>query len=110
MLEFPRRLSLTIIVLGFTICTSAQQPELSGTFVLHKFAKAIGGETYAIELKKDTYTMTSHFLFTDRDSPVPLETTFTARTDGMVPVSYRPRAAPRARLKCRIRSRRRMGR
>ncbi len=59
-----------------------------GTFVLHKFAKAIGTETYSIETKGDEYTLTSHFLFTDRGTKVPLETTFMAKSADMVPVSY----------------------
>jgi hypothetical protein len=63
-------------------------PATSGTFVLHKFARAIGSESYSIENKDDSYTLSSHFLFTDRGSPVPLETTFVARTKDMVPVSY----------------------
>jgi hypothetical protein len=65
----------------------AQQPAASGTFILHKFAKAIGKETYSIETRGDTYTLTSDFLFTDRSTPVPLETTFTAKTDGG-PLAY----------------------
>jgi hypothetical protein len=67
---------------------SAQQPATSGTFILHKFAKAIGKETYSIQTTGDTYTLTSHFLFTDRGSPVPLETTFTAATADMAPKAY----------------------
>jgi hypothetical protein len=31
----------------------AQQPSTSGTFVLHKFAKAIGKETYSIKQHED---------------------------------------------------------
>ena len=77
-----------LLVLLFTISASAQQPATSGTFILHKFAKAIGKETYSIEQKDDTYTLTSHFLFTDRGSKVPLETTFTAKTSGNAPISY----------------------
>ncbi len=79
------------MMFGFVcaIGARAQQPGSSGTFVLHKFAKAIGKETYAIEAKGDQYTLTSHFLFTDRGSPVPLETSFVARSADMTPVSYR---------------------
>lgn len=66
----------------------AQAPATSGTFVLHKFAKAIGKEDYSIELKGDTYSLTSHFLFTDRGSPVPLETSFVARVADMTPATY----------------------
>jgi len=69
-------------------CAIAQQPAASGTFVLHKFARTNGSETYSIETKGDTYTLTSHFLFTDRGSKVPLETTFVARSADMAPISY----------------------
>ena len=75
-------------MLACSTCAAAQQPVTSRTFVLHKFAKAIGNETYSIETKGDGYTLTSHFLFTDRGSPVPLETTFVAQTADMSPHSY----------------------
>ena len=74
-------------VLACSTC-AAQQPATSGTLVLHKFAKAIGKETYSIETKGEGYTLTSHFLFTDRGSKVPLETTFVAQTADMSPRSY----------------------
>jgi hypothetical protein len=67
---------------------AAQLPATSGTFTLHKFAKAIGRETYSIQSTGDTATLTSHFLFTDRGSPVPLETTFVLHTPDGAPVSY----------------------
>jgi hypothetical protein len=74
---------------AFATSNAAQQERaISGKFVLHKFAKAIGTETYSIENKGDAYTLTSHFLFTDRGSPVPLEATFVARTKDMAPRSY----------------------
>jgi imidazolonepropionase-like amidohydrolase len=77
---------------GFLLALSslslAQTPATSGTFVLHKFAQPIGKETYTIEPKGDTYTLTSHFLFTDRASSVPLETTFTAHAADMLPMRY----------------------
>lgn len=56
--------------------------------MLHKFAKAIGNETYSIERKDSTCTLTSHFLFTDRGTKVPLESTFVDRCTDMSPVSY----------------------
>lgn len=85
-----RRIGLAVaFVLVSSDWMAAQAtPAASGSFVLHKFARAIGSETYSIENKGDEYTLTSHFLFTDRGSPVPLETTFVARTKDMVPVSY----------------------
>ena len=79
------RVRLLLSLALFTACASAQQ---SGTFILHKFAKAIGKETYSIETSGDTYTLTSHFLFTDRGTPVPLETSFTAKTSDSAPISY----------------------
>jgi Amidohydrolase family len=82
-----RRLPVLLLLLSFTgLC--AQPPETSGKFVLHKFAKAIGEETYSIESKGDAYTLTSHFLFKDRGSAVPLESTFVARAADGMPVSY----------------------
>jgi Amidohydrolase family len=87
-LKHYRRTAIVIILAPFISCAAAQQAATSGTFVLHKFAKEIGSETYSIEAKGDTYTLTSHFLFTDRGSKVPLETTFVARTDRMTPLSY----------------------
>jgi imidazolonepropionase-like amidohydrolase len=82
-----RRSSIVAVLLAGA-AASAQQPATSGTFVLHKFARAIGKETYSIEVKGDAYTLTSHFLFTDRSSPVPLETTFVATTADMTPKTY----------------------
>jgi len=87
------RRSISLVFLGLlsAACAFAQQPSASGAFILHKFAKAIGKETYSIETKGDTYTLTSHFLFTDRSTPVPLETTFTARTADGSPLAYAAR-------------------
>ena len=81
------RLLLVVSTLfaGFAI---AQQPATSGTFVLHKFAKALGNETYSIETSGGNYTLTSHFKFTDRGTDVPLETAFVAEAATMKPVSY----------------------
>jgi hypothetical protein len=87
--RFDRRIGLAVIVaLASTGCAAGQQTAKSGTFVLHKFAKAIGSESYSIEAKDDTYTLTSHCLFTDRGTKVPLETTFVAAATGMMPISY----------------------
>ena len=86
--DVHRRARLTA-VLALLSCSFAiaQQAPASGTFVLHKFAKAIGTETYSIESNGGIYTLTSHFKFTDRGSEVPLETTFAAETATMKPVS-----------------------
>jgi hypothetical protein len=88
MSHLPRTQCFSTLLALTAAVSLAQQPANSGTFVLHKFAKAIGKETYSIETKGDSYTLTSHFLFTDRGTPVPLETTFVAHTEGMTPQSY----------------------
>jgi hypothetical protein len=77
-----------LLALVSTSGAAAGQTATSGTFVLHKFAKEIGSETYSIVANSETYTLTSHFLFTDRGHKVPLETTFVAATAGMAPRSY----------------------
>lgn len=77
-----------IFALACTTCVVAQKPETSGTFVLHKFAKANGSETYSVEAKDSVCTLTSHFLFTDRGTKVPLETTFAQRCNDKTPISY----------------------
>jgi imidazolonepropionase-like amidohydrolase len=84
----PRGCFSNLFFLVSAACVFAQAPATSGTFVLHKFAKAIGKETYLIETKGDTFALTSHFLFTDRGSAVPLETTFVARAADGAPISY----------------------
>jgi hypothetical protein len=81
-----RRLTLSLLLLA--ACLHAQQPDTTGKFILHKFAKAIGHETYTIQSSGDTTTLTSHFLFTDRGSAVPLETVYIARAADGFPVSY----------------------
>jgi len=84
-----RRVAIAVLLAGFAACAVAQQqPAQSGAFTLHKFAKAIGKETYSIESKDKNSTLTSHFLFTDRGTKVPLETVFTFETAGLKPVSY----------------------
>ena len=87
-----KRSHAALLVLLFAIAAPVfanqdQQPATSGTFILHKFAKAIGKETYSIDGSGDTYTLTSHFLFTDRGSKVPLETTFIAKSTSIAPIS-----------------------
>jgi Amidohydrolase family len=85
---FVRTRCLTFVLILFTATLSAQHPATSGRFVLHKFAKSIGQETYSIATTGDTSTLTSHFLFTDRGNKVPLETTFVTHTIDGSPISY----------------------
>jgi hypothetical protein len=88
-LDLHRRIGLAIVLaMASTNGVPAQQAATSGTFVLHKFAKAIGSESYAIETRGDSYVLSSHFLFTDRGRKVPLETTFIAEIRDMAPHSY----------------------
>lgn len=77
-----------LLVLSFSSPAVAQQTATSGTFVLHKFARPIGSETYSTQVKDGSYTLTSHFKFTDRGTDVPLDTTLVAETTTMRPVSY----------------------
>lgn len=65
-------------------------PNEQGTFVLHKFARAIGKETYTLERKDGQLLLTSDFLFTDRGTPVPLKTEYRA-TDESHPLSLTTR-------------------
>jgi imidazolonepropionase-like amidohydrolase len=61
-------------------------PAEEGSFVLYKFAKAIGKETWKIAYRSGQLTLTSDFLFTDRGASVPLSTTFLAKTS-LEPIS-----------------------
>jgi imidazolonepropionase-like amidohydrolase len=82
-----RRFPVFVLLLS-AACLCAQQPDQSAKFILHKFAKAIGQETYSIESTGDTSTLMSHFLFKDRGSAVPLETTFVWKGADRTPVTY----------------------
>lgn len=81
-----KRFSALLLVCVVSSGALAQMSEERGTFVLHKFAKAIGKETYALTTADGRQTLTSDFLFTDRGSPVPLKTIYVATTAGQ-PVS-----------------------
>ena len=88
MISLRRALALSAVNLLAISAAAQTAPSMNGLFVLHKFAKAIGKETYSIAKSGDHYTLTSNFLFTDRGSPVPLKTSFTATTADMLPNSY----------------------
>lgn len=55
--------------------------EREGAFTLFKFSKPIGREHYTVAAGARRLELHSSFLFTDRGTPVPLETTFTATAD-----------------------------
>lgn len=91
MFRFPALLLLCVVSSG----ALAQSPE-QGTFVLHKFAQAIGKETYSLERTERTQTLTSDFLFTDRGSPVPLKTRY--QTNGAGEPEYLEQTGRSSRL------------
>jgi len=69
-------LSILFACLGAWISSNAQSPiRDSGSFTLHKFAQAIGKETYHTRLINDQLVCQIDFKFTDRGSPVPLKAT-----------------------------------
>jgi len=59
----------------------------SGKFRLHKFEQPIGEETYEVTRDGDSLLIKSHFKFTDRGSPVPLETTLRTKQN-LTPESF----------------------
>src|SRR5260370_13331556 len=79
-----------LLLLSVSILGRAQTAEVApceqGKFRLHKFAQAIGEESYSLTRQPGALTLTSQFLFTDRGTPVPLKTALTAGPD------YRPRS------------------
>jgi imidazolonepropionase-like amidohydrolase len=90
-----RSLTLAALLLSASFALHAQDkaaneqgPNEQGTFVLHKFAKAIGKETYTIADEKGLLTLRSDFKFNDRGTDVPLKTVYTA-TDALHPLSLK---------------------
>ncbi|SFS03620.1 Imidazolonepropionase [Dyella sp. OK004] len=85
-----RSLTLAALLLLAPLAIHAQEKVANeqGTFVLHKFAKAIGKETYAITDEKGLLTLRSDFKFNDRGTDVPLKTVYTA-TDALHPISLK---------------------
>jgi hypothetical protein len=78
------RVVFFLLFLGSSLV--AQTADEQGKFILHKFAKAIGEESYTIEHAGGKLTLKSDFLFTDRGTKVPLKTEFRA-TDTLEPLS-----------------------
>ncbi|TWJ02520.1 imidazolonepropionase-like amidohydrolase [Mucilaginibacter frigoritolerans] len=70
-----KRLLLLLSSAGLVLNAGAQNLTAdSGVFLLHKFEKNIGKETYHLTKSKDKITYSVDFKFTDRGSPVPLKT------------------------------------
>lgn len=78
--------SLTVLVCSLVAVGQDVPATESGTFVLHKFAKEIGKETYTVTTDAKGTHLVSDFLFTDRGSAVPMKTAFEAGV-GLVPIS-----------------------
>ena len=83
-----RRFAVALLLVGSAVAqqTAGELVE-SGKYRLHKFGQAIGEETYEIRRDAQTLVLTDKFLFTDRGSPVPLDTTFRAAED-LTPLSF----------------------
>lgn len=77
---FARLLALAVLFSLLSAPAAAQTPPAAeqGSFVLHKFARAIGKESYTISSEKGQLVLRSDFSFKDRGTEVPLKTEFTA--------------------------------
>src|SRR4051812_12829661 len=81
-----------LVISGLVAGVAAAQPPAgisteSGTYRLFKFEQPIGEETFHIERTAAAVVLTDTFLFTDRGTAVPLETTFRAAAD-LTPRSF----------------------
>src|SRR5262249_40106534 len=81
-----------LIVNLLLICNASAQPQPgssveSGKYRLYKFEQPIGEETYEIRREAGSLVLTDTFLFTDRGTPVPLDTVFRAAAD-LTPRSF----------------------
>ncbi len=82
-----RSFALAALLVLLPLSASAQTtPTEQGRFVLHKFARAIGKETYTIANDQGRLVLRSNFSFKDRGTEVPLKTEFTA-VDAARPLS-----------------------
>jgi len=80
------RLRWSVVALAFVsgapTVTAQDEAPFEGRYRLYKFGQAIGEERYTVTTSGDGTVLRDTFLFTDRGSAVPLETTFTAARDG----------------------------
>lgn len=89
-----------LFLLSSTATAASVAPAVEvGSFVLHKFARAIGEETYTLSTTPDGLALHSEFRFKDRGTEVPLTTDFTA-ADAVSPLTLKSegrssRASPR---------------
>jgi imidazolonepropionase-like amidohydrolase len=76
---------VNLLSLALALTTAAQGPaaDTAGAFVLHKIGNPIGRETWSIRTGPDgARTLTSHFEFKDRGTPVPLDAELDYGADG----------------------------
>jgi len=81
-----KRIAYGCLLLSLAATTAFAQTTEQGKFILHKFARTNGEETYTIQKHDDRLTLKSDFLFTDRGTKVPLKTSFTSTAD-LQPIS-----------------------
>jgi len=87
-LAYSLALAAILFPLSSSLHAQGKTTSEQGTFVLHKFAKAIGEENYVISNQDGLLTLRSDFKFKDRGTEVPLKTVFTA-ADILHPVSLK---------------------
>jgi len=78
---FRRVLLLSALLLAPAAHAQDTTPAEQDVFILHKFARAIGEEHYAIRRAPGKLTVSSNFKFTDRGTDVPLKTLYQAQDD-----------------------------
>lgn len=75
-----RKYLLAILITLTAASLRAQIPD-TGSFILHKFAQAIGRESYTITHEGTNETCNVDFLFTDRSTKVPLKASLRTTND-----------------------------
>ena len=76
-----RAVAVPFVVALLATSSPALAQSESGTFRLHKFAQAIGQETYTITRARGRLTLHTEFRFSDRGRDVPLTATLEAAAD-----------------------------
>ncbi len=69
------------LLLTLLISIAPAEPIEKGKFILHKFTRPLGEETYEITRDGDSLVTQSSFQFTDRGTKVPLTATLRTNTD-----------------------------
>jgi imidazolonepropionase-like amidohydrolase len=80
-------LTINLLLFGHASAQPAGNLVESGKYRLYKFEQPIGEETYTIRREAGSLVLTDTFLFTDRGTPVPLDTVFRAAPD-LTPRSF----------------------